>query len=430
MIANSHKIVWKDTNKCVKVNNDKIFNGNEAELTDCNSNSLTLNFIIPEHYGMIQLENYKNYCLDIKGGERTIQIWECFNNDNQRFYVKKDENKIQWVHMNKCINVENNKLNIETCNGNKDQRFDFIGSNNNNNKEKKNDGSHNGRADAVCNILGNSNNGHEDDGHNDQHCRDRREIGWKDDNNIVYGDHHWCRIHKVHNDWGIPKINTKNHKVKVLSYNLFWWNLYLQRKSNGNSAGRLMKSILPIDVFGFQECEDIFRIMGDLGDHYHTFNAGRALGMSFDRYQWEIKYSKSIDVGEDIHPQYFGKRSVGMIYMKHKHSDKHLLHVNHHGVLPVNTGGLCKSESVAYNILKNIGANAKENDLIIVTGDFNCNHDSPTIKILETYLNKHVSSTSFSGVDHIFSNSNNIGVTKILPESGSDHQPIMAEIYF
>ena len=45
---------------------------------------------------------------------------------------------------------------------------------------------------------------------------------------------------------------------EVLSYNLFWWNLYGKRGGNGDSASNLIASAMqpePFDFMGFQEIE-------------------------------------------------------------------------------------------------------------------------------------------------------------------------------
>ena len=75
-------------------------------------------------------------------------------------------------------------------------------------------------------------------------------------------------------------------KVKVLTYNLFWWNLFGQRGGNGGSAGKLIKdagSAAPFDLMGFQECDDVNRVLGDAGltDTFGTVSPGHAVAIAY-----------------------------------------------------------------------------------------------------------------------------------------------------
>mmetsp|Transcript_81568 Transcript_81568/g.197680 ORF Transcript_81568/g.197680 Transcript_81568/m.197680 type:complete len:420 (+) Transcript_81568:46-1305(+) len=49
----------------------------------------------------------------------------------------------------------------------------------------------------------------------------------------------WCASSSAPNLWS-PTLSGVPMEVKVLSYNLFWWNLYGLRGGNGDSAGRLI----------------------------------------------------------------------------------------------------------------------------------------------------------------------------------------------
>ena len=228
------------------------------------------------------------------------------------------------------------------------------------------------------------------------------------------------------------KKNFKNINVNILTYNLYWWNLYGIRKGNGNSAGNLIirsSNIKPFDIMGFQECDDINRVLHDsnLAGKYTTINGGYAVGLMYNN-NWIELNKQSIPVAEDSRAQYFGKRIISFVRLQHRITKHTLFFINHHGPLPVNSGGLCGSESVAYNILKVIGENSHSSDSIVVVGDFNSDVNSNTIRVLKSYLYHIYNSNSYGGVDNIFASSNNIIATENLGNGGSDHNAIRAEV--
>merc|ERR1719343_1242821 len=101
-----------------------------------------------------------------------------------------------------------------------------------------------------------------------------------------------------------------------------------------------------------------------------------------------------------------------------------MLFVNHHGPLPISSGGVCGGAAVAYNILHVVAANAQPGDLVIVAGDFNAQEGSNTIQHLESRLRR----AAGGGIDYIFSN---LGAGAAISASnlgngGSDHDAISA----
>merc|ERR1711862_504516 len=59
---------------------------------------------------------------------------------------------------------------------------------------------------------------------------------------------------------------------------------------------------------------------------------------------------------------------------------------NHHGPLPVNTGGLCGGRATALNIVKMIAQKMKPGDIVIMGGDFNSGVRSSEIRELDKHL--------------------------------------------
>lgn len=87
-------------------------------------------------------------------------------------------------------------------------------------------------------------------------------IGYIPSTKIVGGDH-WCAAAAPVSGWSL--LNCPG-QTGVLTYNLFWWNLFGMRGGAGGSSGKLIASSgsqLSYDFMGFQECEDIARVLRD-----------------------------------------------------------------------------------------------------------------------------------------------------------------------
>merc|ERR1719499_1932486 len=95
----------------------------------------------------------------------------------------------------------------------------------------------------------------------------------------------------------------------------------------------------------------------------------------------------SVDVGEDSRDQYYGKRSAMWVRLRNAEG-KTVFFMNHHGPLRVSEGGGCTGSAAALNILKVIGENARAEDAIILTGDFNAQSFSSRIRELDRRLNR------------------------------------------
>merc|ERR1712226_839896 len=71
------------------------------------------------------------------------------------------------------------------------------------------------------------------------------------------GGNKWCAATVPDADFSLKTCPGLGMRVKALTYNLFWWNLFNQRRGNGGSAGRLVKDAAGdehFDIAGFQEC--------------------------------------------------------------------------------------------------------------------------------------------------------------------------------
>mmetsp|Transcript_20111 Transcript_20111/g.43837 ORF Transcript_20111/g.43837 Transcript_20111/m.43837 type:complete len:350 (+) Transcript_20111:158-1207(+) len=257
----------------------------------------------------------------------------------------------------------------------------------------------------------------------------------------------WCAVETPPPEWNLKAcpftegISTAKTSVKVLTYNLFWWNLFNQHGGGSRSAGKLIARTEGddgYDLMGFQECDDRWRVMNDaiaegLTGEWEAVDGGHALALAYRKDRWEVLDSGATEVGEDSYPQWYGKRSAVWVRLRHKADGTTVFYINHHGPLPVSWGGACTGRATAYNIMKVIANHAHKDDGIILTGDFNAEPSSTRIEELSSRMHKVYSGTKFGGVDHIFSNCEGAVGANLGPGRGfwgSDHDALSATFTF
>jgi len=219
--------------------------------------------------------------------------------------------------------------------------------------------------------------------------------------------------------------------VKVLSYNLFWWNLFGIQDGLHGMAGKLIAGHgdPPFDLMGFQECEDPHRVLVDAGldKDYETFQGEHSICMAFRRSEWNLLSSGQADVAEDLPSQYFGKRAAQWMRLRHHQTGKLVLFMNHHGPLPVNSGGVCGGVPTAHNLMKLMATHGHPGDALILVGDFNQGPQSETVLELQKHLSKVFAGVAMGGIDNIFTNVRApYSAAQNCGNGGSDHQAISA----
>jgi len=227
-------------------------------------------------------------------------------------------------------------------------------------------------------------------------------------------------------------------RVKVLSYNLFWWSLFdhghpwMQRvyaQTNGNAATQLISAANaqdPFDVMGFQECNDgdwLMKVTG-LAAEYGVFR-DRACCMAYRKASWTVLAKGVATAAED--PKY-GDRPAQWMRLRNLQTGAVVFFLNHHGPIPIDQGGKCGAAAVGYNILQVIAGNARPGDAIVAVGDFNAHQGSATIQQIQRHLYRVFGGTADGGIDHIFSNMGvgAVAATANLGGGGSDHDAISA----
>jgi len=110
-------------------------------------------------------------------------------------------------------------------------------------------------------------------------------IGWNPTSQKKMGDGKWCAVGVPAKNWhlrdycgayqdthverflsksdvgsrALPSSRTTS-RIKVLTYNLYWWNLFKNQKGLNGKAGKNIAAFAkdePFDLMGFQECEDV-----------------------------------------------------------------------------------------------------------------------------------------------------------------------------
>jgi len=206
----------------------------------------------------------------------------------------------------------------------------------------------------------------------------------------------------------LPKIRNYVGKaklgVKILTYNLEWW------RTGGGAAPFVMESSskkIPYDVLGFQECENPWQLLwqADWQSDYHAIHVahGRAvqLCIAYRNTTWKLLNSGDAWVSQD---QKYGSRYVMWVRLQHIKTKEILFFANHHGPLPLNSGGVPGGPATASALLGQVAKNSQSGDAIILVGDFNADGGSLTIRQLECRMNHVAWGDKYNGVDNIFAN--------------------------
>lgn len=265
-------------------------------------------------------------------------------------------------------------------------------------------------------------------------------IGWNPTSNrVAIGK--WCEVGIPAKGWTVGSCPAqKTLEVKILSYNLYWWKLFGQRNGKGwmktadgggyeqsNSAGKLVNRNGPFDLFAFQECDDVKRILADSGisSEVESHSGRHAVSIAWQKASWKRLSAGYAEVSEDFGKPYWGYREVIFARLQHKASGKVVFFMNHHGPLPDRTpGGFCGAHATAYNLLRVAAERAFPGDVVILTGDFNAKTESAELAALSQHLNFAYGGESFHGVDNFLTNCADVGETSNYGPAGSDHDAL------
>lgn len=260
-------------------------------------------------------------------------------------------------------------------------------------------------------------------------------IGWHASGEHV-GCGNWCEASVPAQGWALHACGSdavSHLQVKVLTYNLFWWNLFELKHGDGGISGKLIEDHsfpMPFDFMGFQECEDVDRVLSDtcMPGVYRGISGSHSLAIAYRPEAWALLSHGQTSVAEDRPEQWYGNRDLIWGRFRHRRTDQTVFFANFHGALPTNTGGLCGGAATAYNILQVIADQAHTHDAIILLGDFNADSKSTLVLDLSSRIDLSYTGQSFGGVDHMFLSCGAASAVKTenLGPGGSDHDALSA----
>jgi hypothetical protein len=185
-------------------------------------------------------------------------------------------------------------------------------------------------------------------------------------------------------------------EVTIVSYNLYWWNIQANNRW-GALYDRITKQ-MPFDLIGFQECEDVARIIDKSGledfDFYQGPNKPKNNPAPI---AWNEKlFTKLAGPSEKwVASDGYGGRYMVWVRLQHKASGVSVFFANTHGPL-----GNCGS-TLGNNWVAGIRENKDANDVVFVTGDYNCWTGTSAMKLLKQELNDDGVNDVDAGIDQI-----------------------------
>eukprot|EP00933_Yihiella_yeosuensis_P060784 TRINITY_DN63578_c0_g1_i1.p1 TRINITY_DN63578_c0_g1~~TRINITY_DN63578_c0_g1_i1.p1 ORF type:complete len:624 (+),score=80.61 TRINITY_DN63578_c0_g1_i1:91-1962(+) len=217
-----------------------------------------------------------------------------------------------------------------------------------------------------------------------------------------------------------PTTTPTRMTVKVVSYNIYWWNAFGQNPENGKRISDNIKNNLKPDVLGLQECDSPGLIESRTGYATASSFAG-AQGVMMDSDEFRVLSTGSQDIKATGK---WGPRYVTWAQLSHKSTGQSFWHFNTHWC--VHECGPEKRKVGAENMLNIVRAKAGSSP-VIITGDFNAAMGEASVQVFlqngfALAVNHWVDAILYSS-DHWRKVSSWTG-----NQAGSDHRPIVAEL--
>ena len=175
------------------------------------------------------------------------------------------------------------------------------------------------------------------------------------------------------------QVNLESHsdvKFTVVTANCYWWKLFDKDHGQNGRLGKKLAANKPIGLIGFQETEDVHRVLrdGGLTSHHQGQQFGNALAIAWDNNLFHAHHENGKEqIGEDK-PGLWGKRYMAWRRFQHRATGQEIWFGVLHGPLPFETGGAWGNHATAKKIIDVKNATSKPGDLTIITGDFNSNY--------------------------------------------------------
>lgn len=213
--------------------------------------------------------------------------------------------------------------------------------------------------------------------------------------------------------------------VKVVSYNLYWWNAFGLKENGWKRDGILqnIKSELRPDTIGFQECDSPELLTGRTGLEVASKFAG-AQGIMVKPKKFRILMAGSRDLEATGK---WGTRYMTWAKLEDR-NERRFWHFNTHWCVHSNASHVCDEET-RYRGAKTMVKAIHElvgSEPVIVTGDFNAEMDE---RGPQHFLQSGFKLVVNEWVDSIFySNDWELVSQGTGSAAGSDHHPVYAEL--
>jgi len=220
-----------------------------------------------------------------------------------------------------------------------------------------------------------------------------------------------------------PPASSASATIKVVSYNLYWWNAHDQNPWKFDAIANNIKNTLKADTLGLQECDDPNVIKSRTGYEKASPFKG-AQGVSVKPGLFRVGRIGSRDIKATGK---WGPRYVTWAELTHLPSGRTFFHFNTHWCVHSGNGHTCHAGTRytgAQNILEAIRQEAGSLP-VVITGDFNAGmgEDGP-----QHFIRHGFTLAKSSWVDAIFFSSDhwNIKSTAKGDPANSDHSPVIA----
>jgi len=226
---------------------------------------------------------------------------------------------------------------------------------------------------------------------------------------------------------GSAPITGGSTKIKVVSYNLFWWNAFQQNPSKGSDIIANIKG-MQADVLGLQECNNAGSVTSRTGNMYNAVS-------SFSDNQGVMTkpgvFSVLSQGSRDLQARgKWGNRYVNWVKLRHLSSGRSFWVFNTHWCVASGNGYTCNGgvrQAGAKNMLRAIREVAGTTSPVVITGDFNAGMGEPGI---QEFLRNGFALARNSGVDAIFYSQSHwsVAAARTGSASGSDHSPVIVDL--
>jgi len=223
-----------------------------------------------------------------------------------------------------------------------------------------------------------------------------------------------------------PAGSSSGPTIRVVSYNLFWWNAFDQNAWKSDDIVKNIKDTLRADTLGLQECDRPDTIKTRTG--YEAVSPFKgAQGVVVKPGLFSVEQQGSADIGATGK---WGPRYVTWAKLTHLSSGRSFFHFNSHWCVHSGKGHTCNSQvrhTGAKNMLKVIREQAGTSAPVLITGDFNADINEPGP---QEFLQSGFELAKNSWVDAIFYSRDHWSLVDAAVGSAaqSDHRPIIADL--